>query len=64
MWVPALLQARAKSQKEVEAAMADYAAQKALLQRKTKEVDLLYEKVRAGLSVHMSICTPYHAHGE
>ncbi|KAK9800214.1 hypothetical protein WJX73_010295 [Symbiochloris irregularis] len=39
-------QERLKAQKEVDVAMADYASQKAQLQRKSREVDLLYEKIR------------------
>lgn len=38
-------QAKAKAQKEVDAAAETNATQRALLQRKSQEVDLLYQKV-------------------
>lgn len=39
------MQAKAKTQKEVDAAQAEHVAQGAVLMRKDKEAELLYEKV-------------------
>lgn len=55
-------QAKAKKQKEVDAAMAEHQTQAALLVRKEKEVELLYQKVcllahGIGQSLH---CIAFH----
>ena len=40
------MQAKARTQKEVDAAQAEHMTQEAVLVRKDKEAELLYEKVR------------------